>query len=560
VAVDVDTDDPAVLEKVADVLSPNCPRKKGSKGETFFVRAEVPQKLKLPVGFATVNGQWTVTYIEVLTHGQQTVIPPSLHPSTMQPYEWLTGRDGIARTLYTVALHELPRVDGCLEAAFRCALEGLVVPQELVEACEVIAKTTEGERNDTFNREVFKLARGEVAIPLQLGRRWLTAAAKHAGLNAEEIANTFDSALRGAEEQRRTREGQSQHEPTLVTVCAADVEPKPVAWLWPRRIAKGKPSLLAGEPGASKSQLAIAVGAVVSTGGDWPCREGKAPLGTVVILSAEDSTEDTVVPRLMAAGADLTRVHLIEAVRTKNGERGFNLKKDLGALEAKITDLGDVALVIVDPITGYMGDAESNSTTAVRAVLDPLGQMAEHLGVAVLVVHHFRKQSGDGPAGKPSHRILGSQAFVAAARVAFLVVEDPETPGRRLFLNCKPPSTELPPPGLAYALKEKQVRPEITASYVAWEDQPVATSADEFFAEVTKTTATLTTRAAILDLIVEKGGLTPKEVADELGLRHDTVKQCMSRLARAGKLRREGGRYWPPDRQQANSGSAAGEA
>jgi hypothetical protein len=101
----------------------------------------------------------------------------------------------------------------------------------------------------------------------------------------------------------------------LIVQCAADVKPEPVEWLWPGRVALGKLTLIAGEAGLGKSQLSIAMVASVTTRGEWPCREGRAPQGSVVILSAEDGAADTVVPRLMAAGADRERVEIVSAVR-----------------------------------------------------------------------------------------------------------------------------------------------------------------------------------------------------------------------------------------------------
>jgi hypothetical protein len=89
--------------------------------------------------------------------------------------------------------------------------------------------------------------------------------------------------------------------PALIMQCAADVTPQPVEWLWQGRIALGKLTLIAGEAGLGKSQVSLAMAAAVTTGGEWPCGEGRAPQGSAVILSAEDGAEDTVVPRLMAA-------------------------------------------------------------------------------------------------------------------------------------------------------------------------------------------------------------------------------------------------------------------
>src|SRR5437899_12965962 len=97
--------------------------------------------------------------------------------------------------------------------------------------------------------------------------------------------------------------------PELIVRCAADVKPEPVEWLWPGRIALGKLTLIAGEAGLGKSQLSIAMAGAVTTGGPWPCGEGRAPPGNVIFLCAEDSAADTIVPRLMATGANLRHVH-----------------------------------------------------------------------------------------------------------------------------------------------------------------------------------------------------------------------------------------------------------
>ena len=114
--------------------------------------------------------------------------------------------------------------------------------------------------------------------------------------------------------------------------------PEAVEWLWAGRLAIGKHTCIAGEPGTGKSQLSVAIIAAVTTGGDWPCGEGRAKLGIVIILSAEDGAADTIVPRLMAAGVDLTRVHIVSSVsETEKGRRAFNLQKDIELLEARFS-------------------------------------------------------------------------------------------------------------------------------------------------------------------------------------------------------------------------------
>jgi hypothetical protein len=269
----------------------------------------------------------------------------------------------------------------------------------------------------------------------------------------------------------------------LISRCAADIVPKKIDWLWPSRIARGKHTAIAGEPGDGKSQLSVYVAATISRGGEWPCGEGRAPFGNVIILNAEDGADDTVVPRLIAAGADLDRVHIVSAVLEQGGRgrRSFNLQADLALLEQKIAEIGGVALVIIDPISSYMGKADSHKNTDVRGALEPASEMADRLKVAILSITHFSK-SGSGNSSKALHRFIGSIAFVGAPRAAFAVIEDADNNGRMLFLHAKN-NMAAKPQGLAYRLVQTLVDGEagqsIIASYIAWDSAPVVMSADE---------------------------------------------------------------------------------
>jgi hypothetical protein len=261
----------------------------------------------------------------------------------------------------------------------------------------------------------------------------------------------------------------------LATVCAADIEPQPVEWLWPDRIAIGKQTLIAGEAGLGKSQVAIGMGAAVA------CGEGHAPLGRFIILSAEDSAADTLVPRLIAAGADLQRVEIVNSVfQGQKGRRAFNLQSDLALLEKLVHDLGDVRLII-DPITSYLGaKAGSHLNASVRGILEPVGEMAERLRVSIVCITHPPKAG----AMAAINRFLGSVAFVAAARAAYMVTTDPDDETRRLFLPVK---NNLAPlgKGLAFRLEQRIVggpSAAIVASSVAWESEPVTLSADQALA------------------------------------------------------------------------------
>jgi hypothetical protein len=268
----------------------------------------------------------------------------------------------------------------------------------------------------------------------------------------------------------------------LVTRCVAEIEARPVCWLWPGRIARGKVTMLAGHPGLGKSQLALAIAAIVTAGGHWPVEGALAERGSAVILSAEDDPADTIRPRLEAAGADLTCCHVIEAVQDigEGGEarrRGFSLLEDLARLDVELRRIGDVALVIIDPITAYLGVIDSHRNAEVRAALAPLADLAAQHAVAVLAISHLRKSV----AGDAVLQVTGSLAFAAAARAVYIVARDPAEAECRLFLPAKNNLGD-DRTGYAYRIEPVPLANGIDTCRIVWEPRLVTMTADEALA------------------------------------------------------------------------------
>jgi putative DNA primase/helicase len=304
---------------------------------------------------------------------------------------------------------------------------------------------------------------------------------------------------------------QTARGPTLVMQRACDVEAKPIEWLWPGRIAIGKQTMLAGEPGLGKSQLSAFLAAIVTTSGHWPNGEGRAELGSVIVLSAEDDAADTIIPRLTAAGAELSRVHIVSAVTADDhkGRRLFNLQSDLLALEDAIAHVGDVRLVILDPVSSYLGKVDSHKNAEVRTVLEPIGEMASRLRVAVVAVTHFSKGGGTSA----NNRIIGSIAFVAAARAAFIVSRDPDDENRRLFVPSK---NNLGPDrdGLAFRIETREVGKGIVAPAVSWDSEPVKRTADEILSAMSDSSDRYTAKDDAKTFLQEALADGPMSVAD----------------------------------------------
>lgn len=305
----------------------------------------------------------------------------------------------------------------------------------------------------------------------------------HHAKGAESVAAAIEEALPPApKEQEDSMEVQEQNPGKVICQRLSEIKAKPITWLWPGRIARGKPTMIAGNPGLGKSQITASLAAIVTTGGRWPVDRSTCELGSVLFLSAEDDPADTIRPRLEAAKADVSKVHILKAVvdsYDSAGEevhRAFNLKADIRRLEEAISQIGDVRLVVIDPVSAYLGNGDSHNNAEVRALLAPLSDMASRQNVAVVLVSHLNK---GGAGGEALMRVTGSLAFVAAARAAFIVAKDPEDENRRLFIPAKN-NIAKDVGGLAFHIEGCSIDGGIETSLVMWEPEPVnGITADE---------------------------------------------------------------------------------
>jgi hypothetical protein len=273
----------------------------------------------------------------------------------------------------------------------------------------------------------------------------------------------------------------------LTSKMASEYQMSAIEWFWLDRFALGKLGLIGGLPDKGKGLTSADIIARCTTGAHWPLNEGTAPRGNVIWFTAEDTTADTVIPRLKAAGADLDRVCIIGMKRDQDGsERMFNMATDLPLLLQKIEEIGGVVLVVIDPMSAYLGVGKVNnsSTTDVRGVLAPLTKLAEDKHLSIIGIMHFNKKHDVHSA---MLRIADSLAYVAAARHVYVIVDDAENKDLRLFLKAK---NNLAPDKHALRFgfntkmvgKDPKTGKEIWAPHVVWDTKHVEITANEAMA------------------------------------------------------------------------------
>ena len=288
--------------------------------------------------------------------------------------------------------------------------------------------------------------------------------------------------------------------PIILTL--ADVQARKASWLWVGWIPRGTITILDGDPGLGKSTLALDLAARVSRGWAMPpaAGPGDAQPADVLLLSAEDDAGATIRPRLEAAGADLARVHLFDAVRVGDDQKPPVLPYDLDFIERCILDRG-VALVIVDSFMAYLdGAIDSHRDQDVRRAMHKIKEISERTQAAFLLIRHLHKLIHS----VALYRGGGSIAIVGAARSGIIVGRHPDHKDVRVIASNK--SNLGPAPrSLSYTLDSVG-----DVARVAWGDEVELTANDILATPATgKTTAAERCTAAILDYLA--GAAKPSE-------------------------------------------------
>lgn len=238
----------------------------------------------------------------------------------------------------------------------------------------------------------------EIILPPELGRI----------AEAREFEPELVPGIKGRKPKPNGSAG-GEDQPVVTLKCAADIEPQPIRWAWRDYLAKGKLHIIAGAPGAGKTTVGISFAATMSAGGKWP-DGSRCEATNVIIWSGEDNPADTLVPRLIAAGADLKRVFIVDEVIDRGKKRLFDPAKDMDSLKRAIHAFGGAGFIMIDPIVSAIGrGSNSHKNVETRRALQPLVDLATQVGAALFGVTHFTK----GTAGEIQLNVSPDRSHLA---------------------------------------------------------------------------------------------------------------------------------------------------
>jgi len=249
----------------------------------------------------------------------------------------------------------------------------------------------------------------------------------------------------------------------LQIVNMATIQAQAINWLWSGWLPLGKLTILAGAGGCGKTNLLLALIATITTSGIFPDGSKCTDTGKVLIYSTEDDPNDTLLPRLIANGADLSKIDFIAGRINDKGEREpFDPTKDLPLLNAYAEQNPNIKLLMIDPIISAVG-GDSNKATDVRRSLQVVVDFAQKFNCAVVGITHFAKgTSGSSPAD----RIIGSQAFTALARMVWSAAKR-EDENDCILVRAKS-NISILDGGIKYQIESETVLDDIETTKTAW--------------------------------------------------------------------------------------------
>lgn len=310
-----------------------------------------------------------------------------------------------------------------------------------------------------------------------------------------------------------------------------DVPVEQILWLWDRRIPLGGASLLPGREGLGKSTLAYDVAARATRGqldGDLigtPC--------DVVVIGCEDALGAVIVPRLIAAGADLARAFFLESTDPEAAS-AFSAPMDVPALDRLLAKLPNPRLIIVDPLDAHLG-VDTHKKADTQRAIGTLARVAQRRELAVVGIAHHSK----APTLDALDRVNGSKAFTTSVRSVLTIAPHPDAPDgdERVLAVSKANLTRRDTiPVLKFRIEGHDITHEgltVNTSRVIWLGEATGVDPDRVLAAPGDDREDGTDAASTLATILEDGPLWAKEAFDAMtsaGFSKDQAKRAKAKL------------------------------
>ena len=369
----------------------------------------------------------------------------------------------------------------------------------------------------------------------------------------EQLKKTFEPELLYQSETQTTNKVHQKEHPShtskkgasLQIVNMGSIKAQAINWLWDGWLPLGKLTILAGAGGCGKTNLLLALIATITTKGIFPDGAKCEKVGKVLIYSTEDDPADTLKPRLIANGADTSKIDFIAGRINEVGEREpFDPTKDLSMLYEYAKQNRDIKLLMIDPIISAVG-GDSNKATDVRKSLQVLVDFAQEFDCAVVGITHFAKgTSGSSPA----ERIIGSQAFTALARMVWSAAKR-EDESDCILVRAKSNISTLDG-GIRYQIQPETILDEIETTRTEWLGV-IDGTAKELLNEAESTesyngSAVDMAREFLINLLSDVESMPTKEVeaqAKEAGFSLSSIRRARESL-NIKPIRPKGGSIW----------------
>lgn len=317
----------------------------------------------------------------------------------------------------------------------------------------------------------------------------------------------------------------------------SQIKPKQQEWFWPGVIPLNNVTLFAGDGGVGKSTMLLDLIAKTTTGEEFNCcgTPVKLPKGQVILMSAEDEGDTQITPKLEAAGIDYANLRGLKVKQsTQSGKKKFlELDKELDVLEAKIAEFKNVKLIVIDPVSYFIGDVQDHVQKEVANFINALIELARKYSLSIILNKHLRKSKNGLSPGKLAHEVGGSGAWINSPRMAWGFVEHPETPKIKLMFNIKSNITERKASALNYQIKPYTLECGIETVKIEWGEKCLDISEDEAVSKEAMGKSQHQKALHAIEKILQRGGTYRSDIVKELatlGINEDAFKTAVRDL------------------------------